>query len=128
MIRRLLATVVAALLATSAVLAQQPEGGTGRGEQRLVVTDRTVVVANNPLASRAGFQVLQAGGSAVDAAIAMQLVLTLTEPQSSGLGGGAFMLYWDAGARRLTTYDARETAPAGATPQLFLDAANRPPP
>src|SRR5262249_31956583 len=58
--------------------------------------------------------------------IAIQLVLTLVEPQSSGLGGGAFMLYWDAAAHRLTTYDARETAPAAATPQLFLDAANRP--
>jgi gamma-glutamyltranspeptidase/glutathione hydrolase len=127
MIRRLLAAFAVALLVASSALAQQqPEGATGRGQQQLVVTDRTVVVTANPIASRVGFQILQAGGSAVDAAIAIQLALTLVEPQSSGLGGGAFMLYWDAAARRLTTYDARETAPAGATPQLFLDAANRP--
>lgn len=122
----LIGVLAAAVLARAPLAQQQPEGGTGRVQQRALVAERSVVVTANPLASRAGFAILQAGGSAVDAAIAIQLVLTLVEPQSSGLGGGAFMLYWDAAARRLTTYDARETAPAGATPQLFLDAANRP--
>ena len=65
--------------------------------------------------------VLRRGGSAVDAAIAVQAMLSLVEPQSSGLGGGAFMTYYDAATRRVTVYDGRETAPAGATPDMFLD-------
>ena len=65
--------------------------------------------------------VLRRGGSAVDAAIAVQAMLSLVEPQSSGIGGGAFMTYYDAGSRRVTVYDGRETAPAGATPDMFLD-------
>jgi gamma-glutamyltranspeptidase/glutathione hydrolase len=69
---------------------------------------------------------LRQGGSAVDAGIATQMVLNLVEPQSSGIGGGAFMLYWDAAARTLTSYDGRETAPASATPDLFLDADGKP--
>jgi gamma-glutamyltranspeptidase/glutathione hydrolase len=129
MIRRaFLLSLLGAILAGGALAQQpgQPEAATGRGQQQLVTTERTVVVTANPIASRVGFQVLQAGGSAVDAAIAIQLVLNLVEPQSSGLGGGAFMLYWDAATHHLTSYDAREIAPAGATPQLFLDAASRP--
>ena len=63
---------------------------------------------------------LRAGGSAVDAAIAAQLVLGLVEPQSSGLGGGAFVVHWDEGRKALTTYDGRETAPAAAKPDRFL--------
>ena len=128
MIGRLIVMLLAFMLGGSAVHAQQqPERATGRGQQTTVSFERSVVVTANPVASRVGFEVLQAGGSAVDAAIAIQLALTLVEPQSSGLGGGAFMVYWDAASRRLTTYDGRETAPAGATPQLFVDAAaNRP--
>ena len=118
MIGRLIVMLLAFMLGGSAVHAQQqPERATGRGQQTTVSFERSVVVTANPVASRVGFEVLQAGGSAVDAAIAIQLALTLVEPQSSGLGGGAFMVYWDAAARRLTTYDGRETAPAGATPQ-----------
>lgn len=79
-----------------------------------------MVVAAHPLAAEAGMAVLRGGGSAVDAAIAVQAVLTLVEPQSSGIGGGAFMLHWRAEDGRLDAYDGRETAPAAATEALFL--------
>jgi gamma-glutamyltranspeptidase/glutathione hydrolase len=78
------------------------------------------VAAANPLAAEAGMAVLRRGGSAVDAAIAVQAMLSLVEPQSSGLGGGAFMTYYEAGSRNVVVYDGRETAPAGATPDMFL--------
>ena len=80
-----------------------------------------MVVAAHPLAAEAGLAMLRKGGSAVDAGIAAQMVLNLVEPQSSGIGGGAFILYWDAGAKTLASIDGRETAPAAATPELFLD-------
>ncbi|MFB4391901.1 gamma-glutamyltransferase [Pseudomonas sp. LS_2] len=78
----------------------------------------------NPLASAAGREMLRAGGSAIDAAIAMQAVLTLVEPQSSGIGGGAFILYWDG--QRVQAFDGRETAPAGVDEHLFQHADGRP--
>ncbi len=81
---------------------------------------RSMVTAANPLAVDAGVKVLRAGGSAVDAAVAIQAVLGLVEPQSSGLGGGAFMLYYNARTREVTSYNGRETAPAGATPDMFM--------
>jgi len=84
------------------------------------------VIAANPLAARAGMAVLERGGSAVDAAIAVQAMLSLVEPQSSGIGGGAFMNYYDAASRRITIYDGREVAPAQATPGMFLDPSGRP--
>ncbi|ORL63839.1 gamma-glutamyltransferase [Pseudomonas putida] len=79
---------------------------------------RHMAAAANPLASEAGRAMLRAGGSAIDAAIAMQAVLTLVEPQSSGIGGGAFILYWDG--RNVQAFDGRESAPSGVTPDLFL--------
>ncbi|WP_296175243.1 gamma-glutamyltransferase family protein [uncultured Brevundimonas sp.] len=79
------------------------------------------VSAANPLAVEAGMKVLARGGSAVDAAVAVQAVLGLVEPQSSGLGGGAFMMVYDAESAALTVYDGRETAPASATPELFYE-------
>jgi gamma-glutamyltranspeptidase/glutathione hydrolase len=79
------------------------------------------VSAANPLAVEAGMRVLARGGSAVDAAVAVQAVLGLVEPQSSGLGGGAFMMFYDADSAALTVYDGRETAPASATPELFYE-------
>ncbi|MDY6923157.1 MAG: gamma-glutamyltransferase family protein [Pseudomonadota bacterium] len=79
------------------------------------------VAAANPLAVEAGMTVLRAGGSAVDAAVAVQAVLGLVEPQSSGLGGGAFMMHYDAATEAVTSYDGRETAPAAATPDLFYE-------
>ncbi|HST92099.1 MAG TPA: gamma-glutamyltransferase, partial [Brevundimonas sp.] len=79
------------------------------------------VAAANPLAVEAGLKVLREGGSAVDAAVAIQAVLGLVEPQSSGLGGGAFMMMFDAATGEVTSYDGRETAPAAATPELFYE-------
>lgn len=79
-----------------------------------------MVVAAHPLAAQAGTEILERGGNAVDAAIAVQMVLTLVEPQSSGIGGGGFILVWDAAHRRLAAYDGRETAPAAARPDRFL--------
>ncbi len=87
-----------------------------------------MIAAANPLAVDAGIEVLQAGGSAVDAAIAVQAVLGLVEPQSSGLGGGAFMVHYDAATGDVITYDGREVAPRGATPDMFLMAEGRPMP
>lgn len=85
-----------------------------------------MVAAANPLAVQTGVAVLKAGGNAIDAAVAVQAVLGLVEPQSSGIGGGAFMVYYDASAHKVTAYDGREVAPAGATQQLFLDDNERP--
>jgi gamma-glutamyltranspeptidase/glutathione hydrolase len=84
------------------------------------------VVVANPLAAEAGMAVLRQGGSAVDAAIAIQAMLSLVEPQSSGMGGGAFMTFYDGRTRAITVYDGREVAPAGATPDMFLDASGKP--
>jgi gamma-glutamyltranspeptidase/glutathione hydrolase len=102
----------------------QPERASGLVEKPGWTTYTYAVAAANPLATQAGQAILRAGGSAVDAAVAVQMVLTLVEPQSSGIGGGAFLLHFDG--RQTQAYDGRETAPAGATPSLFLDAAGRP--
>ncbi|HEY5718993.1 MAG TPA: gamma-glutamyltransferase, partial [Gammaproteobacteria bacterium] len=84
------------------------------------------VAAANPLAVDAGLEVLRRGGSAVDAAVAVQAMLGLVEPQSSGIGGGAFLLHFDAHSGRVTAFDGRETAPAAATPDLFIGADGKP--
>jgi gamma-glutamyltranspeptidase/glutathione hydrolase len=81
-----------------------------------------MVAAANPLAVDAGYGVLKRGGSAVDAAIAVQMVLGLVEPESSGIGGGAFLLHWNQKDRKLRSYDGRETAPAAVGSDLFLDS------
>ncbi|MES2722584.1 MAG: gamma-glutamyltransferase family protein [Pseudomonadota bacterium] len=85
-----------------------------------------MVAAANPMAVDAGLKVLRAGGTAVDAAVAVQAVLGLVEPQSSGLGGGAFMTYYDAKTKKVTAYNGRETAPAGATARLFYGDDGKP--
>ena len=103
-----------------------PEGASGIAPKPLAKAKKHMVVAAHPLAAEAGLAMLRQGGSAVDAGIATQMVLNLVEPQSSGIGGGAFMLYWDAAARTLTSFDGRETAPASATPELFLNADGKP--
>ena len=85
-----------------------------------------MVATANPLATEAGLKVLRQGGSAIDAAVAVQAVLGLVEPQSSGLGGGSFMVYYDAASKSVTAYDGRETAPAGAAPDMFLGPDGKP--
>ena len=105
---------------------EMPEGESGLTPKPLVKAKKHMVVAAHPLAAEAGLAMLRQGGSAIDAGIAAQIVLNLVEPQSSGIGGGAFMLYWDAGAKTLTSYDGRETAPTAATPELFLDDEGKP--
>lgn len=97
-----------------------PEAATGTVTQTLVRAKRFMAVSANPLATQAGRQILREGGSAVDAAIAMQLMLGLVEPQSSGIGGGAFLLHYDAARQTVRSYDGRETAPASARTDLFL--------
>lgn len=94
--------------------APEPASGYVVGH-KLVYAKNYMVVANHPLATRAGCDILKAGGSAVDAAVAVQAVLGLVEPQSSGLGGGAFMLHYDAKTKKVQAYDGREMAPAAAT-------------
>src|SRR5262245_37579583 len=79
-----------------------------------------MVAAANPHAARAGLEILRAGGSALDAAIAAQMALNVVEPQSSGIGGGAFLLHWGAAAAKISAYDGREAAPAAARPDRFL--------
>lgn len=110
--------------AVAAVPLAQPEAASGLTTKPGWVARRFAVAAANPLASQAGAQVLRQGGSAVDAAIAVQMVLTLVEPQSSGIGGGAFLLHHDG--RRVQAFDGRETAPAAAEPTLFLDQKGTP--
>jgi len=100
---------------------RDPEKATGLEGKALVTGKKHMVAAANPLAAKLGYDVLTRGGTAIDAAIAVQAGLNLVEPQSSGIGGGAFILYWDATTKKLFTYDARETAPAKATADLFID-------
>jgi len=110
------------LLATNLRLEdREPEAATGLTQKRSVSGQEFMIAAANPYASEAGFNILKKGGSAVDAAIAVQLVLTLVEPQSSGIGGGAFFLHWHKSKQHLTTFDGRETAPKAATAEMFLD-------
>jgi gamma-glutamyltranspeptidase/glutathione hydrolase len=102
-----------------------PESASGfRTDLKTQHAEKYMAAAANPLAAEAGREMLRRGGSAIDAAIAMQAVLTLVEPQSSGIGGGALIVLWDGKAVR--TYDGRETAPAGATEKLFLQANGQP--
>ncbi len=102
----------------------EPEQASGYSEKPGWATERFAVAAANPLATDAGYQVLRAGGSAVDAAIAVQMVLTLVEPQSSGIGGGAFLMHFDGSD--VTAFDGRETAPRAASESLFLNGDGEP--
>jgi len=110
------------LLATNlSIEDREPEAATGLTQKLSVSGKAFMIAAANPYASQAGFNILKKGGSAVDAAIAVQLVLTLVEPQSSGIGGGTFFLHWHKSKQHLTTFDGRETAPKAATAEMFLD-------
>ncbi len=131
-LKGILQITVLCVLSNTAVTATQnnedraPEAATGTRTQTLVTSKNFMIVTANPLATRAGYDMLEQGGTAADAAIATQLVLNLVEPQSSGIGGGAFTVYYDAGAQRLTTLDGRETAPLTATATLFQNANGQP--
>ena len=116
---RLFAGLFASLLLASCVTgSQQPRA--------MPASEQAFVIAANPLAADAGLDILKRGGSAVDAAIAVQAMLTLVEPQSSGLGGGAFMNYLDVRTGKLTIYDGREVAPVQAGESMFLDSSGQP--
>ncbi|MNZ31795.1 Gamma-glutamyltranspeptidase precursor [compost metagenome] len=118
-------TLTACNNASVPTLPLAPESASGfRTDLQTQHAEKYMAAAANPLAAEAGRAMLRRGGSAIDAAIAMQAVLTLVEPQSSGIGGGAFIVLWDGKAVR--TYDGRETAPAGATEKLFLQANGQP--
>jgi len=109
-------------LVLSSALAQDlaPEAATGRVTSTQVKAQKFMIAVANPLAAQAGYEVLKEGGSAVDAMVTAQMVLGLVEPQSSGLGGGAFLVYHDEKNHELITLDGRETAPGGVTETLFL--------
>jgi gamma-glutamyltranspeptidase/glutathione hydrolase len=128
---------LAALFATAHALALQParaldpaaapEQATGSRHLQLESAKSFMISAANGAAVDAGLEMLRAGGNAADAAVAVQLVLNLVEPQSSGIGGGTFILHWDASSQTLEGYDGRETAPAAASPDRFLvDGRPRP--
>lgn len=119
-----LATPALLAPALSQPVAPAPEAPTGRSAKSSSATTQDMVAAANPLAAQAGREILAAGGSAVDAAVAVQLVLNLVEPQSSGIGGGAFMVFWDGST--MTTLDGREKAPAAAKPERFLGPDGKP--
>ena len=130
-IRRLLACALAGTLAGCAApliphvtAPLLPERASGWVDKPGWATRHFAIAAANPLATRAGYQILKEGGSAVDAAVAVQMVLALVEPQSSGLGGGAFLLHHDG--KRTQAFDGRETAPAAADENLFLGPGGRP--
>lgn len=126
------AATLLSLACAGGALAQQssdtiaPERGTAVETKAPVVAKTRMVAAANPLAAEAGLAILRKGGSAADALIAVQTVLGLVEPQSSGLGGGAFVVWYDAATGKLTTFNARETAPAAATPDLFVGKDGKP--
>jgi gamma-glutamyltranspeptidase/glutathione hydrolase len=103
---------------------EQPEAASGNTDKPGWAYSKQAVAAANPLATDAGHQILRAGGSALDAAIAVQLVLGLVEPQSSGIGGGAFLLHFDG--QKVTAHDGRETAPAGAKSDMFVGDTGKP--
>lgn len=129
MARRLAWLALAALLAacgTPPPPAPLPEPASGWQSKVLQRAEHFMVSAAHPLAVQAGLQMLRQGGSAADAAVAVQMMLTLVEPQASGLGGGAFALHWDG--VRVQAWDGRETAPAAADERLFLRADGQPRP
>ncbi|USD62064.1 gamma-glutamyltransferase [Vibrio sp. SCSIO 43140] len=121
------------LISSIPVLANQqatdafaPEIATGFTSKPLVTAENWMVTAANPTATQAGADVLKQGGNAVDAMVAVQLMLGLVEPQSSGIGGGSFLVYWDNETKKLTTFDGRETAPSAADENLFIGKDGKP--
>ncbi len=127
-IKKTISTLVTLLMvqSVSATEVVQPEETFVKRDLQSVKSKQFMVSSANPLASEIGYQILKDGGSAADAAIAVQLMLNLVEPQSSGIGGGAFALYWDAKAEKLITYDGREKAPSSATEAYWLGEDGNP--
>ncbi len=123
LIARLLAALLPASLIGSCAAPPQPPVA---WEPATPAASQSFVIAANPLAAKAGIEVLARGGSAVDAAIAVQAMLSLVEPQSSGFGGGAFITYFDAASGKVSILDGREVAPAQASPTMFLDSNGAP--
>ncbi|WP_319553367.1 gamma-glutamyltransferase [uncultured Vibrio sp.] len=119
-------TLTSQAFANQATDAVAPEQSSGVEQKQLVKAKNYMVTAANPIATQAGADVIEQGGNAIDAMVAVQLMLGLVEPQSSGIGGGAFLVYWDNDKQKLTTFDGRETAPLAATPQLFQDDKGQP--
>lgn len=126
MLLNLKLTTGSALLTVCLFTSALADTSTHSSARQPVTTTTAMVSAANPKAVKAGVDVLAAGGTAADAAVAVQMMLNLVEPQSSGIGGGAFMLYWDAEAKKLLTYDGREKAPASATPEYFYNNEGEP--
>ena len=124
--RRHIVVALFAIAGPLAVAQPAPERPSGWTTKKPVSARHDMVAAANPLAVDAGLRILRDGGSAVDAAVAVQMVLNLVEPQSSGIGGGAFMLFHNGRNGLLTAYDGRETAPAAARPDRFLDSEGKP--
>lgn len=116
----LFAFVATAAVALAQDISRAPEAETARTEKVQSEAAHQMVAAANPLAAEAGLEILREGGSALDAAIAVQMVLGLVEPQSSGLGGGAFLIHWDKPGQAVSAFDGRETAPAAAVAARFL--------
>ncbi len=119
-------TSLSAFANSQATDAFAPEIATGLNKKSLVVSQDWMVTAANPTATNAGAKVLEQGGNAIDAMVAIQLMLGLVEPQSSGIGGGSFLVYWDSEQSKLTTYDGRETAPAAVDSDLFIGEDGKP--
>ncbi|GAM78813.1 gamma-glutamyltranspeptidase [Vibrio ishigakensis] len=125
-------TLSSSLLLSVSVNANQasdvlaPESATGWNAKPQVNSSKWMVTAANPIATQYAAEVLAQGGNAADALVVTQLVLSLVEPQSSGIGGGGFMLYWDNKTKKLTSFDARETAPLDIRPEHFIDNKGEP--
>ena len=124
---RLIPRLIAALAAVGPSACATPTASQPQTSPPVAAAQQEAfVIAANPLAAQAGLEVLKRNGSAVDAAIAVQAMLSLVEPQSSGIGGGAFMTYYDARTGKVSVLDGREVAPAQATPSMFLRADGTP--
>jgi gamma-glutamyltranspeptidase / glutathione hydrolase len=124
---RLIPRLIAALAAVGLSACATPTASQPQTSPQVAVTQQEAfVIAANPLAAQAGLEILKRKGSAVDAAVAVQAMLSLVEPQSSGVGGGAFLTYFDARTGKVSVLDGREVAPAQATPSMFLRADGTP--
>lgn len=126
MLRFILSIAVIILPTFAHALPIAPEPASGFTPKEAVTGKEYMVVSARPEASKAGAEILEAGGNAIDAAIAVQMALNVTEPQASGIGGGGFLLYYDAKTGKVTAYDGRETAPKHANSTMFLDKNGEP--